>query len=254
MSQEDTVAIFRAHKTRNYTVMSNHHLRNDELSLKAIGLLSKMLSLPDDWDYNLRGLASLVKDGETSVRSGLNELEEAGYLERRKERVNGRFVTIWDIHEVPVTSDEWREQPAQEAQMEIPCFDDEGAVEAGQREEPEAEDRPKAKPKVARKPSARGRHALTETVTKDAVEYLNERTGRHFRPNISKTQGLVSARLKEGFTLSDFRQVIDKKVSDWLRDPKMSQYLRPETLFGTKFEGYLQEGGGHAMPDYSAYD
>ncbi|MBR2683969.1 MAG: helix-turn-helix domain-containing protein, partial [Atopobiaceae bacterium] len=117
------MAVFRTHKNQNYTVMSNYHLRDRSLSLKAVGLLSKMLSLPDDWDYNLKGLMLLTKDGESSVRSDLKELEEAGYLERHTERVKGRFVTAWDVHEVPVTSDEWVERPAREGEMDNPAFD-----------------------------------------------------------------------------------------------------------------------------------
>lgn len=117
------MAVFRTHKNQNYTVMSNYHLRDRSLSLKAVGLLSKMLSLPDDWDYNLKGLMLLTKDGESSVRSGLKELEEAGYLERHTERVKGRFVTVWDVHEVPVTSDEWVERPARDGETDNPAFD-----------------------------------------------------------------------------------------------------------------------------------
>ena len=71
------------------------------------------------------------------------------------------------------------------------------------------------------------------------VSYLNEKTGKGFRTSSKKTKTLIHARLEEGFTLEDFQTVIDKKCADWLNDPKMEQYLRPETLFGTKFESYL---------------
>lgn len=73
------MAVCRVHKTSNFTVMSNYHLRDRELSCKACGLLSKMLSLPDTWDYTTRGLAAICKDGVDSISSALKELEQRGY-------------------------------------------------------------------------------------------------------------------------------------------------------------------------------
>lgn len=80
------MAVFRVQKTQNYTIMSNHHLRNKTLSLKAKGLLSLMLSLPEDWDYTTRGLASICKEGVDSVCATVRELEAAGYIIRRRIR------------------------------------------------------------------------------------------------------------------------------------------------------------------------
>lgn len=80
------MAVFRVEKTRNYTVMSNHHLRDKSLSLKAKGLLSLMLSLPEDWDYTTRGLAYICKDGVDSICATVRELEGAGYIVRARER------------------------------------------------------------------------------------------------------------------------------------------------------------------------
>lgn len=73
----------------------------------------------------------------------------------------------------------------------------------------------------------------------EIVQYLNQKTGKNFKHTSKVTQRHIRARLAEGFTVNDFKQVIDKKCSDWLRDQKMKEYLRPETLFGTKFESYL---------------
>lgn len=74
--------VFRVEKTHSYTVMSNHHLRNKELSLKAKGLLSLMLSLPEDWDYTLTGLAVINRDNKDAIRTAVQELEAAGYVLR----------------------------------------------------------------------------------------------------------------------------------------------------------------------------
>ena len=80
------MAVFRVEKVKDYTVMSNHHLRNTELSLKAKGLMSLMLSLPEDWDYTLKGLACICRDGVDSISRTIKELEDHGYLTRRRFR------------------------------------------------------------------------------------------------------------------------------------------------------------------------
>ena len=80
------MAVFRVERTRDYTVMSNHHLKNRSLSLKAKGLLSVMLSLPDEWDYTLRGLAAISKEGVDAIREAIRELEDAGYIVRSRGR------------------------------------------------------------------------------------------------------------------------------------------------------------------------
>lgn len=96
------MAVIRVQKTENYTVMSNHHLRNKELSLKAKGLISLMLSLPPDWDYSVAGLVAICKESHTSVRSALKELEEQNYLIReRKNSEKGYFVYEYTLYEVP---------------------------------------------------------------------------------------------------------------------------------------------------------
>lgn len=100
------MAVFRVERTRDYTVMSNHHLKNAELSLKAKGLLSTILSLPENWNYTTRGLASISKDGVDSVGKALKELEQAGYIMRRQLRdKNGRITdTEYTIYENPRNS------------------------------------------------------------------------------------------------------------------------------------------------------
>ena len=80
------MAVFRVERTRDYTVMSNHHLKNRLLSLKAKGLLSVMLSLPDEWDYTLRGLSAISKEGVDAIREAIRELEDAGYIVRSRGR------------------------------------------------------------------------------------------------------------------------------------------------------------------------
>jgi len=76
------MAVFRVEKNKGYTVMSNHHLRDRDLSLKAKGLLSQMLSLPEDWDFTLAGLSRINRESIDAIRSAIRELEEAGYITR----------------------------------------------------------------------------------------------------------------------------------------------------------------------------
>lgn len=98
------MAVFRVERTRDYTVMSNHHLRDKNLSLKAKGLLSQMLSLPEDWDYTLAGLSRINRESKDAIRSAVNELEKAGYVQRHQTTdASGKFSgNEYVIHECPV--------------------------------------------------------------------------------------------------------------------------------------------------------
>ena len=80
------MAVFRVERTRDFTVMSNHHLRDKRLTLKAKGLLSMMLSLPEDWNYSTLGLAAICREGVDAIRGALRELEKEGYVIRRQLR------------------------------------------------------------------------------------------------------------------------------------------------------------------------
>ena len=82
----ENMAVFRVERNKGYTVMSNHHLRNKDLSLKAKGLLSQMLSLPEDWDYTLKGLSLINREQIDAIRAAIRELEQAGYIVRSRER------------------------------------------------------------------------------------------------------------------------------------------------------------------------
>ncbi len=98
------MAVFRVERTHNYTVMSNYHLRDKSLSLKAKGLLSQMLSLPEDWDYTLAGLARINAEGKDAIRAAVVELEKAGYVQRRQttDKVGKFSANEYIIREYPV--------------------------------------------------------------------------------------------------------------------------------------------------------
>ena len=114
------MSVFRVEKNKGYTVMSNHHLRNHALSLKAKGLLSQMLSLPEDWDYTLQGLAQINKESIDAIREAVRELERAGYIKRSRERdergcLRGTVYTIYEQpHTEPTPEEPTSEEPTQE--------------------------------------------------------------------------------------------------------------------------------------------
>lgn len=100
------MAVFRIDKQKNYTVMSNYHLRDQNLSYRAKGLLSFMLSLPEDWDYSMKGLVAVSKENIKAIRTILNELKERGYVEINQAREsNGYYKYEYIIREIPKTEE-----------------------------------------------------------------------------------------------------------------------------------------------------
>ena len=120
---DDEMAVFRVEKNRGYTVMSNHHLRNKDLSLKAKGLLSQMLSLPEDWDFTLKGLSLINREQIDAIRAAVRELEQAGYIVRSRERdgqgrLRGADYLIYEqpqpVPDSPTLENPMLEKPTQE--------------------------------------------------------------------------------------------------------------------------------------------
>ena len=112
------MAVFRVERNTGYTVMSNHHLRNKELTLKAKGLLSQMLSLPEDWDYTLAGLSHINREKIDAIREAVKELEKAGYIVRSRERdekgrLRGADYVIYEQPQPPTSDLPTLENPTQ---------------------------------------------------------------------------------------------------------------------------------------------
>ena len=118
------MATFRVNKTSDYTVISNYHLREKGMSLKAKGLLTLMLSLPENWDYSILGLASICAENETAIKTGLNELKKFGYLRiskifPNKKRGNKKIEYVYEIFEKPLKEDKkQKEQKTEEQTLE----------------------------------------------------------------------------------------------------------------------------------------
>ena len=220
------MAVIRVNKTDNYTVMSNYHLRDVNLTLKAKGLLSQMLSLPPTWDYTIAGLVAINREKESAITSALKELKANGYLVVTKLMPNatksGRIEYIYDIFEQP-------NQSIVEQGTTIQGIENQGVENQGL----ENQD-------IENQGQINKDKSITDKTNKEKeiIDYLNTKAGTRFRASSKSTYSHIRARLHEGFTVDDFKVVIDKKCDEWM-GTDFQQYLRPATLFGTKFESYL---------------
>lgn len=236
MSKRNT--IFRVNKQTNYTVIHNSYVKYEKLSWKAKGILTYLLTLPNDWKININDLVKRSTDGINSLRAGIKELQEAGYIRRYPVKDEKGKIVEWafDVYETPVD-----ENP----QVENPQVENRTLLNTNiTNNYKELNTNITNKDIVELKPDG-----VSAIPYKEIVDYLNNRCGTHYRHTTRKTRDLIKARWNEGFTLDDFKTVIDKKAAEWLNDPKMSKYLRPETLFGPKFEGYLNQPVRRTLAD-----
>lgn len=209
------MSVFRVEKTKDYTVMSNAHLNEKKMSLKAKGLLSLMLSLPEKWDYSIAGLVAICKENETAIKSTLDELKEFGYLEVIKtmptKENGGRISYEYIIYE---KKQEGKKQGIESLGVEVQKVENPTQLNTNKE------------------------NTNNKINYNNIVDYLNLKAKTNYRSTTPKTQAFIRARMNEGFTEEDFKKVIDNMCSKW-GGTDMAQYLRPETLFGNKFEGYL---------------
>lgn len=123
------MAVFKIEKQKNYTVMSNYHLRDQNLSLKAKGSLSFMLSLPEDWDYSLNGLCAICKEQETAIKNTLKELKDNGYLAIDKVRGDkGYFEYVYNIYEQPLEITQEKNPGVENPPMEYPQLENQPQI------------------------------------------------------------------------------------------------------------------------------
>ena len=235
------MAVIRVNKTDNYTVMSNYHLRDSNLTLKAKGLLSQMLSLPPTWDYTIAGLVAINKEKESAITSALKELRQNGYLIVTKmmpnETKSGRIEYVYDIYEKPnqyVQKQDVVIQPTEKQGVENQGLESQGVENQGQINTKESNIE---KLNTDQQNKEKENNIMRDQL-REVVEYLNKKAGTRYRPSSKATYQHIHARLAEGFTVEDCKAVIDKKCAEWI-GTDFAQYLRPVTLFGGKFEAYL---------------
>ncbi|CAK8054145.1 conserved phage C-terminal domain-containing protein [Eupransor demetentiae] len=170
--------------------------------------------------------AKIYGVSERSIQDWLTSLEKCGYIhrytERKGVRVTKRYLTL-----LQGTEENFRKGTEENFRK---------GTEENFRENNTSINNTSTNKKILSSSDEHDRIPLSEI-----VDYLNLRSGKHYRSTTPKTERFISARVKEGFTADDFKKVIDNKVSEW-QGTDMEKYLRPETLFGTKFESYLNQG------------
>lgn len=214
------MAIIRVEKNKNYTTMSNYHLRDKNLSLKAKGLMSLMLSLPDDWDYSVVGLEKICVETNGTINGIIQELEKNNYVQRKRIYENGKIK-------------EWEYVIYEEPHLDVKNQH----IEKQYVENLDVENQAQLNTNITNKLKEKETNKL---YIKEIIDYLNEKTSSKYSYNGKEQVKHINARLSEGYKVDDFKKVIDIKCKKW-QGTEMEQYLRPSTLFGTKFENYLNE-------------
>lgn len=209
-------------KKGNFTTIHNKLISDDSISLKAKGIMLYMLSKPAGWNYNPKDIANNSKDGLESVYSGLKELIEAKYISRRKNK-NGTvdYFVFEDKEENNII--DYQEKPNQEKPnqdfVDVLIIKDSNNTEYNKKE-------------------LNNKENIKEI--EEIVNHLNLKAGTKYKSSSKNTIKHIKARINDGYTLEDFKSVIDKKCSEWLNSD-MEKYLCPDTLFGSKFEKYLNQ-------------
>lgn len=247
--------------------MSNAHLRDRGLSLKAKGLLSMMLSLPDDWSYSYKGLASISKEGVTAIKSAMDELRERGYVVVSKRypgrdgNGSGKIQYVYDIFETPGLATKAQENQGigflgieslalEDQALENICLYKTTKDKSTEEQSTEEESpNPSRQETFVEQPA----NAVQEPPYAEVISYLNEVTGASYKPSAEAHRKLIRARFADGYTLDDFKTVIDNKAASW-KGTEYEKYLRPSTLFtASHFDNYLNERPRQETYDLSQY-
>lgn len=233
------MATFRTIKeSGDFVTVHKAFVFDNKLSAKAKGILLYFLSRPDNWQIYTSEVVKHMNDGQKSINSGIQELIKSKYVHRIQKRTDNGVFNGYEylVYEKPT---------------EMP-FSENGLSENGFSENGKTENR---KGQTTNNNSTNNdltnidstyidENILSGNPTaypyKNVIDYLNQQTGKNYKSTTKKNQTVIRARTDEGFSIDDFKRVIDNKVAEW-KGTNMEKYLRPETLFGTKFEGYLNQ-------------
>lgn len=228
----------------NYTNISNVLVRDKRLSWKARGIFIYLWSQANEWQFYVSEIATHATDGERALRSGIKELETYGYLKRvHSHSDSGSFDGMdWVLSDHP-------EQNRNDAEMnEKPPKNEQNASDA-KRIRCEKHSMQKVPLRNNNDKNYQSKEVTIESnkdnsqsspiLYKEIIDYLNQKTGAHYKSSSKANQKLIKARWNEGYTLQDFKTVIDNKAFEWQQSPKMWRYMRPATLFSSKFDDYL---------------
>ena len=215
--------VMRVNKNKNYTTMSNVHLRDLNLSLKARGLLSTILSLPENWNYSIGGLVAICKENESSVKSGLNELKNAGYMVVEKlysdESGTGKFKYVYNIFENPDDSKELRER--------IEKKKDERASRGGN---PPVETPPMETPQVEGTPLYKSTDILstdkinTDLKNTDSNKVFSQEEKTSYNKAFSGEKAYRSPDISYEYTEKELKEFITKKVDHIVKEISPEEY------------------------------
>lgn len=261
------MSVLKKRITEDFTVVHNVFIRDKNISIAERGLLLLMLSLPDNWSFSIAGLQSLVSDGRDRVSNTLKALEKHGYLRRSKVSDDKGIIVDWEYcfsdepifleddeensdteTSCPVTGNPYVEKPQVDYPPvgnplvgNTPVYKILSDKELKKEELIDQTQSASAAQLAAEKPkkASSKKKDYDDEVYEDIISYLNEKAHTNYRDKAEGNRKYIRARLNEGYTVDDFRKVIDRKCAQWLNRPDMVIYLRPETLFGNKFDGYL---------------
>ena len=224
-------ATFKIEKLNDFTVMTNHHLRNKKLSLKAKGLQSLMLSLPDGWDYTMKGLASICKDGVDSIASALKELEVAGYVVRKRKRnAKGQLTdTEYVIYQIPPKSVTESRTNENKPKQENPEQADDKIVEIPELEKPKQE-KPKWENPVLDKPEQ-------VKPKQEKRHQLNTQGSNTKGSNIQS----INLSAKDDGEIEEIREMIKDNI-DYVQACKAYSKSQIDSIVDIMLEVYIAEG------------
>lgn len=253
----------------NYTNTCNQIIRDSRLTWKARGIFNYLWSQADKWQFYVAEVAQHAKDGVKSTRNGLDELEQFGYLKRvNRHDTTGSFDGMdWilsdtgglndesSVKESQVDSEDHRHDhfgdDAEKAQKKpISCQKGSDAKQVGREKGPTPNGTLRNNniknyqyKEISNKRKEKNSPAQStepHIPYKEIIEYLNYKTKAHYKASSKVNQRLIKARIKEGYTLEDFKTVINNKAFEW-QHTDMWKYMRPSTLFGSHFDDYLNE-------------
>lgn len=252
------MAIYRKVKNSDnpYVMINRSAIQDDNLSWKAKGVLVYLLSLPDDWRIYESELCTHSPDGLTTLKTSIKELISAGYIVREQDRdETGKFNGyIYNIHEQPLINSFNEQNISQnnntELGVSVNCNPINGKTINGKSHPTNNNITNKTNNNInivnLQKNTTKTTtqtslvNTTNNTVHKQVIDYLNLKANKKYKHTTPSTVKHINARLTSGYTLQDFYKVIDVKVQEW-KGTSMDKYLRPETLFGSKFENYINQ-------------
>lgn len=235
------MATFRVYKeSGNFVMVHKNFIHDSNLSWKAKGILLYLLSRPDDWQVYETEIVKHSSDGLSGLKSGIKELEQVGYIQRNRKRDDKGRLKEYEylVYEQP---NHIRFSNVGKTNIGNSYI---GKTYVG---ESHTTNNNSTNNDLTNNNNTNndlktlsGNPTVSPIPYKDIIDYLNQKTGKHYKHTTNKTKEFIKARWNQDFNLDDFKKVIDIKTAEWLNTDS-DKYLRPETLFGTKFEGYLNQ-------------